>query len=72
MLAPSSIDVESVTCGWFRKLTPRECLRLMGFNDSFKIVVPDQATYQQAGNSIIVDVFIALLRQMDITQYGVE
>jgi len=57
--------------GRIRKLTPRECLRLMGFKDTFKIVVSDTAMYQQAGNSIVVDVLIALLKQMDITQYGI-
>lgn len=56
--------------GRIRKLTPRECLRLMGFKDSFKIVVSDTAMYQQAGNSIVVDVLIALLKQIDITKYG--
>jgi len=56
--------------GRIRKLTPRECLRLMGFKDSFKIVVSDTATYQEAGNSIVVDVLIALLKQVDITKYG--
>lgn len=56
--------------GRIRKLTPRECLRLMGFKDSFKIVVSDTSMYQQAGNSIVVDVLIALLKQMDITKYG--
>lgn len=56
--------------GRIRKLTPRECLRLMGFKDSFKIVVCDTSMYQQAGNSIVVDVLIALLKQMDITKYG--
>lgn len=59
------------TKGWFRKLTPRECLRLMGFDDSFKIVVSDTEAYKQSGNSIIVDVLIALLRQIDITKYGI-
>ncbi len=58
--------------GRIRKLTPRECLRLMGFKDSFKIVVSDTATYQQAGNSIVVDVLIALLKELDITKYGIE
>ncbi|GFI53792.1 DNA cytosine methyltransferase [uncultured Alistipes sp.] len=57
--------------GRLRKLTPRECLRLMGFKDSFKIAVSDTATYQQAGNSIVVDVLIALLKQLDITKYGI-
>lgn len=55
-----------------RKLTPRECLRLMGFKDDFKIVVSNTAAYMEAGNSIVVDVLIALLKQMDITKYGIE
>lgn len=58
--------------GRIRKLTPRECLRLMGFKDSFKIVVSDTSMYQQSGNSIVVDVLIALLLQLDITKYGVS
>lgn len=58
--------------GRIRKLTPRECLRLMGFKDSFKVVVSDTAAYQQAGNSIVVDVLIAILKQMDITKYGIN
>lgn len=57
--------------GRIRKLTPRECLRLMGFKDTFKIAVSDTAMYQQSGNSIVVDVLIAILKQLDITQYGV-
>lgn len=56
--------------GRIRKLTPRECARLMGFKDSFKIVVSDTQMYRQAGNSIVVDVLIALLKQMDITKFG--
>lgn len=55
-----------------RKLTPRECLRLMGFKDDFKIVVSNTSAYMEAGNSIVVDVLIALLKQMDITKYGVK
>ncbi len=58
--------------GRIRKLTPRECLRLMGFRDNFKISVSDTQIYRQAGNSIVVDVFIALLKQMDITKFGNE
>ena len=55
-----------------RRLTPRECLRLMGFRDDFQIVVSDTSMYMQAGNSIVVDVLIALLKQMDITKYGID
>ena len=42
----------------------------MVFDDSFKIVVNDTETYKQAGNSIIVNVLIALLKQLDITRYA--
>ena len=55
-----------------RKLTPRECLRLMGYKDDFKIVVSNTSAYMEAGNSIVVDVLIALLKQMDITKYGID
>lgn len=58
--------------GRIRKLTPKECLRLMGFTDDFKQVVSDTQLYRQAGNSIVVDVLIALLKQMDITRFGSE
>mgnify|MGYP001283270649 FL=1 len=56
--------------GRIRKLTPRECFRLMGFRDDFKITVSNNQAYRQAGNSIVVDVLIALLKQMDITKHG--
>lgn len=55
--------------GRIRKLTPKECLRLMGFGDDFKQVVSDTQMYRQAGNSIVVDVLISLLKQMDITKF---
>ena len=58
--------------GKIRKLTPKECLRLMGFRDTFKIAVSDTQMYRQAGNSIVVDVLIALLKQMDITKVAKE
>ena len=58
--------------GRIRKLTPRECLRLMGFRDDFKIVVSNTQMYRQAGNSIVADVLVALLKQMDITKYGIS
>ncbi len=53
-----------------RKLTPRECMRLMGFNDRFRIVVSDTQMYRQAGNSIVVDVLIHLLNAANIQQYA--
>lgn len=47
-----------------RKLTPRECMRLMGYDDTFKIVVSDTQAYKQAGNSIVVDVMIAIMKEI--------
>ena len=60
----AGVDNYVTTKGRIRKLTPRECLRLMGFCDSFEIVVSDTAMYQQAGNSIVVDVLIALMSKI--------
>ena len=60
----AGVDNYVTTQGRLRKLTPRECLRLMGFSDTFKIVVSDTSMYQQAGNSIVVDVLIAITRQI--------
>lgn len=39
-----------------RRLTPRECARLMGFPDTFKIPVSDTQAYRQFGNSIVVPI----------------
>ena len=50
--------------GKLRKLTPRECLRLMGFSDNFKIVVSDTRMYQQAGNSIVVNVLMEIIKNI--------
>ena len=61
----AGVDNYVTTDGRLRKLTPRECLRLMGFSDSFKIVVSDTSMYQQAGNSIVVDVLIHIMEQID-------
>jgi len=37
-----------------RRLTPRECARLQGFPDTFKIPVSDTQAYMQFGNSVVV------------------
>ena len=50
-----------------RKLTPKECLRLMGFDDDFKKVVSDTQLYRQSGNSIVVDILkFILINNKDI------
>ena len=53
--------------GVTRCLTPRECLRLMGFDDSFKIAVPDQHMYRQVGNSIAVNVMMEVVNKIKDT-----
>lgn len=47
-----------------RRLTPRECARLMGYDDSFRIPVSDTQAYKQFGNSVAVPVFAEVARLM--------
>lgn len=60
-----SLVKESKTCK-IRKLTPRECWRLMGFDDDDFDKVEQECSntqlYKQAGNSIVVDVLVSLLK----------
>lgn len=42
--------------GRLRRLTPRECARLQGFDDSFVIPVSDCQAYKQFGNAVTVNV----------------
>lgn len=55
-----------------RRLTPRECARLQGFPDEFKIPVSDTQAYRQFGNSVVVPLMCdvagqvtAKLRELD-------
>lgn len=55
-----------------RRLTPRECARLQGFPDSFKIPVSDTQAYRQFGNSVVVPLMtevamlvVAKLKELD-------
>tara|TARA_R110002072_G_scaffold3937_4_gene28133 strand:- start:8197 stop:8607 length:411 start_codon:yes stop_codon:yes gene_type:complete len=47
-----------------RRLPPRECARLMGLPDSFKIPVSDTQAFKQFGNSVAVPVFREVARIM--------
>lgn len=47
-----------------RRLTPRECARLMGFPDTFKIPVSDTQAYRQFGNSVVMPVMKEISRMM--------
>jgi len=50
--------------GVIRQLTYKECLRLMGFTDDFKVVVPNVPAYRQAGNSIVVNVLECIFKEI--------
>lgn len=51
--------------GWnSRRLTPRECARLMGYPEDFRIPVSDTQAYKQFGNSVAVPVFAEVARIM--------
>ena len=56
-----------------RRLTPRECARLQGFPDTFKIPVSDTQAYRQFGNSVVVplmenvaELVVAKIHELDM------
>lgn len=64
------INASSCTHLWdtklIRRLTPRECFRLMDFPDSFTWPVSDSQAYKQAGNSIVVNVLYKILKNLNL------
>ncbi len=52
--------------GRVRRLTPRECARLQGFNDDFVIPVSDSQAYKQFGNAVTVNVSRAVAQAVRI------
>jgi len=48
-----------------RRLTPRECARLMGFPDEFEIPVSDCQAYKQFGNSVVVPMMTAVAEALE-------
>jgi len=50
--------------GRVRKLSPRECLRLMGFPENFELPVPTIQAYKQCGNSVVVPVVKEVFRKV--------
>ena len=50
-----------------RRLTPRECFRLMDFPDTFDFsVVSNSQAYKQAGNSIVVNVLCEIIKKLNL------
>ena len=47
-----------------RRLTPRECARIMGFSEKFKIPVSDNQAYRQFGNAVVVPVVKEIAKAM--------
>lgn len=50
--------------GRIRKLAPRECARLSGFPDSFRILDSDSASYKQFGNTVVVNVIESIIENL--------
>jgi len=49
-----------------RRLTPKECFRLMDFNEDFKWNVSDSQAYRQAGNSIVVSCLVEIIKKLNL------
>lgn len=55
-----------------RRLHPRECARLMGYPDSFKITSSPSQAYKQFGNSVVVNVLKYIMNEISNTLNGVK
>ena len=55
-----------VTPQRIRRLTPAECFRLMDFNENFKWNVSDSQAYKQAGNSIVVNCLVEIIKKLNL------
>ena len=60
----SEILIKRLKRGNPRRLTPRECARLMGFPEKFRIPVSDTQAYRQFGNAVVPGVARSVLRAM--------
>ena len=49
-----------------RRLTPRECFRLMDFPETFTWKCSDTQAYRQAGNSIVVGVLCEIIKKFKL------
>ena len=66
----SRVDASNASHLWngyqIRKLTPRECFRLMDFPETFTWPVSNSQAYKQAGNSIVVNVLYKILKNLPL------
>jgi DNA (cytosine-5)-methyltransferase 1 len=52
--------------GKTRRLHPRECARIMGYPDTYKICSNANQAYQQFGNSVVIDVLQLITEQISL------
>ncbi len=63
----SMVKKNALLTGRIRRLTPRECFRLMDFPDTFDFsVVSNTQAYKQAGNSIVVNVLCEIIKKLNL------
>jgi DNA (cytosine-5)-methyltransferase 1 len=65
-LTSTSADERVLNDYKIRRLTPRECFRLMDFPDTFSWLVSDSQAYKQAGNSIVVNVLAKIINNLKL------
>jgi DNA (cytosine-5)-methyltransferase 1 len=67
-ISDNILKVKSATSKGYRirRLTPRECFRLMDFPDTFTWICSDSQAYKQAGNSIVVNVLYKILKKLNL------
>lgn len=62
----ASIKRNAIITNTIRRLTPRECFRLMDFPDTFKMPCSNTQMYKQAGNSIVVNVLAEIIKKLKL------
>ena len=67
-MTSASADERILNNYQIRRLTPRECFRLMDFPDSFKMPCSNTQMYKQAGNSIVVNVLAEIINKLNINK----
>lgn len=62
----SSIKRNALITNTIRRLTPRECFSLMDFPDSFKMPCSNTQMYKQAGNTVVVNMWVEITNKLNL------
>jgi len=62
----ASVKRNAIITQRIRRLTPKECFKLMDFNEDFKWDVSDSQAYRQAGNSIVVACLVEIIKKLKL------